>query len=82
LAEIKSQLGKSVFFFLFMSRVVSIYLQSVTFGMIPVRSLTQLTQLESSSDQAERSLISHLRAQVAKGVIRLVQESTSAQDIV
>ena len=58
-----------------MSRVVSIYLQSVTFGMIPVRSLMQLTQLESSSDQAERSLISHLRAQVAKGVIRL-QEST------
>ena len=65
-----------------MSRVVSIYLQSVTFGIIPARSLTQLMQLESSSDQAERSLISHLRAQVSKGVIRLVQESTSSQDVI
>lgn len=64
-----------------MSRVVSIYLRSVTFGIIPSRTLMQLIQLESSSDKAERSLISHVRSQVAKGVIRLVQEQTPSQDI-
>ena len=65
-----------------MSRLVSIYLESVTFGRMSLSTFLFLDQLESDSDEVEQRLIDHLRNQVAKGVIKVFQERSEVQNVV
>ena len=60
-----------------MSRLVSIYLESVTFGRMTLSTFLFLDQLESESDEVEQRLIDHLRNQVAKGVIKVLARSAA-----
>ena len=65
-----------------MSRLVSIYLESVTFGRMTLSTFLFLDQLESESDEVEQRLIDHLRNQVAKGVIKVLQGQSEVQNVV
>ena len=65
-----------------MSRLVSIYLESVTFGRMSLPTFLSLDQLESDSDEVEQRLIDHLRNQVAKGVIKVLQGRSEVQNVV
>ena len=65
-----------------MSRLVSIYLESVTFGRMSLSTFLFLDQLESDSDEVEQRLIDHLRNQVAEGVIKVFQERSEVQNVV
>ena len=65
-----------------MSRLVSIYLESVTFGRMTLSTFLFLDQLETDSDEVEQRLIDHLRNQVAKGVIKVLQGRSEVQNVV
>ena len=65
-----------------MSCLVSIYLESVTFGRMSLSTFLFLGQLESDSDEVEQRLIDHLRKQVAKGVIKVFQGQSDVQNVV
>ena len=65
-----------------MSRLVSIYLESVTFGRMTLSTFLFLDQLETDSDEVEQRLIDHLRKQVAKGVIKVFQGRSEVQNVV
>ena len=55
-----------------MSSIVSIYLDAVTFMVIPFSALDALSFLKTNADSAEKRLISTLELKVKKGIIQVI----------